>query len=97
AFSAENSTPLKFFEARVRRLAPAVWVCAPISAVVLLMVGLSWPTDAVLRLARTAMFVPFEPWVDSVYWTLGIEIAFYAIVWILLRLGRFHLMEAVAV
>ncbi|RWM27473.1 acyltransferase [Mesorhizobium sp.] len=97
AFSAENSTPLKFFEARVRRLAPAVWVCAPISAIVLLLVGLSWPTDAVVRLARTALFVPFEPWVDSVYWTLGIEIAFYAIVWILLRLGRFDLMEAVAV
>ncbi|ESZ01065.1 hypothetical protein [Mesorhizobium sp. LNHC209A00] len=34
---------------------------------------------------------------DSVYWTLGIEIAFYAIVWILLRLGRFHLMERVAI
>ncbi|RRI01165.1 acyltransferase [Mesorhizobium tamadayense] len=96
AFSAENSTPLKFFEARVRRLAPAVWVCAPISAIVLLMVGLSWPTDAVVRLARTALFVPFEPWVDSVYWTLGIEIAFYAIVWILLRLGRFDLMERAA-
>ncbi|MDG4890233.1 acyltransferase [Mesorhizobium sp. M1A.F.Ca.IN.022.07.1.1] len=97
AFSAENSTPLKFFEARVRRLAPAVWVCAPISAIVLLMVGLSWPTDAVVRLARTALFVPFEPWVDSIYWTLGIEIAFYAIVWTLLRFGRFDLMEAVAV
>ncbi|TIT70941.1 MAG: acyltransferase, partial [Mesorhizobium sp.] len=40
AFSAENSTPLKFFEARVRRLAPAVWVCAPVSAIVLLLVGL---------------------------------------------------------
>src|SRR4051794_242345 len=40
AFSAENSTPLKFFEARFRRLVPAVWVCAPISAIVLLTVGL---------------------------------------------------------
>ena len=97
AFSAENSTPLKFFEARFRRLAPAVWVCAPISAIVLLMVGLSWPTDAVIRLVRTGLFVPFDPWVDSVYWTLGIEIAFYAIVWTLLRLGRFDLMETVAI
>jgi len=97
AFSAENSTPLRFFESRVRRLVPAVWVCAPITAVVLVLVDLSWPTDAVVRLARTALFVPFEPWVDSVYWTLGIEIAFYAIVWILLRLGRFDLMEPVAI
>ena len=97
AFSAENSTPLRFFEARVRRLVPAVWICAPITAMVLLLIGLSWPTDAVVRLARTALFVPFEPWVDSVYWTLGIEIAFYAVVWVLLRLGRFDLMETIAI
>ncbi|MER9933791.1 acyltransferase [Mesorhizobium sp. M0088] len=97
AFSAERSTPLQFFEARVKRLAPAVWICAPVTAVVLLLVGLSWPTDAVIRLLRTGLFVPYAPWVDSVYWTLGIEIAFYAIVWILLSFGRFHLMEIVAV
>ena len=89
AFSAEKSTPLRFFEARVKRLAPAVWVCAPITAAVLLLTDLSWPTDAVIRVVRTALFVPIDPWVDSVYWTLGIEIAFYAIVWVLLRLGSF--------
>jgi peptidoglycan/LPS O-acetylase OafA/YrhL len=97
AFSAENSTALRFFEARVKRLAPAVWICAPITAAVLLLVGLSWPTDAVTRLVRTALFAPYSPWVDSVYWTLGIEIAFYAVVWTLLWLGRFHLMEVVAI
>ncbi|MGY2993379.1 peptidoglycan/LPS O-acetylase OafA/YrhL [Mesorhizobium sp. URHB0026] len=93
----ENSTPLRFFEARVKRLAPAVWICAPTTAALLLLIGLSWPTDAVIRLVRTGLFAPYGPWVDSVYWTLGIEIAFYAIVWILLRLGRFHLMERVAI
>lgn len=97
AFSAEHSTPLRFFEARVKRLLPAVWICAPITAVVLLFVDVSWPTDAVIRLVRTALFVPFNPWVDSVYWTLGIELAFYAVVWTLLRLGRFDLIETVAI
>ena len=97
AFSAERSTPLRFFEARVKRLAPAVWICAPVTALVLLIVGLSWPTDAVIRLVRTGLFAPYAPWVDSVYWTLGIEIAFYAVVWTLLRLGRFHQMEIVAI
>ncbi|MGX9575808.1 hypothetical protein [Mesorhizobium sp. f-mel] len=43
------------------------------------------------------MFAPYSPWVDSVYWTLGIEIAFYAVVWTLLWLGRFHVMEVVAI
>lgn len=97
AFSAEKSTPLRFFEARVKRLAPAVWICAPVTAAVLLILGLSWPTDAVIRLVRTGLFGPYGPWVDSVYWTLGIEIAFYAVVWTLLRLGRFHWMETVAI
>lgn len=68
----------------MRRLAPAVWICGPVTATVLLLVGLSWPTDAVTRLVRTALFAPYSPWVDSVYWTLGIEIAFYAVVWTLL-------------
>ncbi|WP_287205626.1 hypothetical protein [Mesorhizobium sp.] len=81
----------------MRRLAPAVWICAPVTAPVLLAVGLSWPTDAVTRLVRTALFAPYSPWVDSVYWTLGIEIAFYSVVWTLLWLGRFHLMEVVAI
>ncbi|WP_137929203.1 acyltransferase family protein [Mesorhizobium comanense] len=97
AFSAEKSTPLRFFEARIKRLAPAVWICAPVTAALLLAIDLSWPTDALVRLVRTGLFAPYGPWVDSVYWTLGIEIAFYAIVWALLRLGRFDLMETVAI
>lgn len=40
AFSAENSTALRFSEARVR-LAPAVWICAPVTAAVLLLVGVN--------------------------------------------------------
>jgi peptidoglycan/LPS O-acetylase OafA/YrhL len=58
----ENSTPLRFFEARVKRLAPAVWICAPTTAALLLLIGLSWPTDAVIRLVRTGLFAPYGPW-----------------------------------
>jgi len=97
AFSAEYSTPSRFFEARVKRLAPAAWICAPVTIAVLLMAGMSWPTDAAVKLVRTALFVPFGPWADSVYWTLGVEIAFYAIIWTLLMIGRFHLIESVAI
>ncbi|MGY2996979.1 acyltransferase family protein [Mesorhizobium sp. URHB0026] len=96
AFSAENSTPLMFVWARVKRLGPAVWICAPITVIVALCVGTTWPHDAVLKLLRTEVFWPFSPWVDSVYWTLGVEIAFYSIVWALLATGRFYLIETVA-
>ncbi|MER8806590.1 hypothetical protein NKI12_00565 [Mesorhizobium australicum] len=39
----------------------------------MLLIGLSWRTDAVIRLVRTGLLAPYGPWVDSVYRTLGIE------------------------
>lgn len=42
-------------------------------------------------------FVPWEPWVDGVYWTLGIEIAFYSLIWLLIGFGRFMAIRYVAI
>lgn len=96
-FSAEKSTPSLFAAARVKRLVPAVWICAPISAAVLMLLDLSSGWKTAIRLANSMAFYPARPWVDIVYWTLGIEIVFYAIVWLLLATRRFHWLEAVAV
>ena len=35
------------------------------------------------------LFNPFGSWIDGTYWTLGIEIAFYAMVWLLIVARRF--------
>jgi peptidoglycan/LPS O-acetylase OafA/YrhL len=62
----------------------------PISAVV------SWlyATTSVRGIAHgyvdSVLLIPFAPWVDDVYWTLGIEMAFYAMVWAVLALSSFE-------
>ncbi|MCA1512313.1 acyltransferase [Bradyrhizobium yuanmingense] len=96
AFSAQYSTPTKFFEARVKRLVPAVIICAPVTFAVIAFCGIETIQHNLFVLFRTLVFWPFGPWIDSVYWTLGIEIAFYGIIWLLLLLGRFSKIEVVA-
>ncbi len=41
------------------------------------------------------LFVPFGPWIDSVYWTLGVEVAFYSVVFLLLCLKGSKLLAPV--
>jgi len=92
--SAEQATPVQFFNSRVLRLYPAVWICATTTLIVILVSDLhaSWFSYV------TSMFlVPSGPWIDGQYWTLGVEIVFYAIVFLLLRLRQFELVGHVAV
>jgi peptidoglycan/LPS O-acetylase OafA/YrhL len=56
------------------------------------------PADELFRGFRHSMaFLPWEPWIDGTYWTLGIEIAFYAAVLGIIRLGRFALIRHLAI
>jgi peptidoglycan/LPS O-acetylase OafA/YrhL len=97
AFSAGSSTPQKFAIARFRRLVPAVLICAPITAGILFMMDAYSAKSALSLTARTIAFIPVAPWVDSVYWTLGIEIFFYSIVWMLLLVGKIRWLESSAI
>lgn len=87
AYSAESATAFSFFRSRVLRLVPAVWICAPLTALALFSVGM-FPGWRVL--GTTAAFFPSGPWVDGVYWTLAVEIAFYSLVLLTLWLGQFR-------
>jgi len=92
--SAEQATPVQFFNSRVLRLYPAVWICATLTLIVILASGLhaSWFSYV------TSMFLlPSGPWIDGQYWTLGVEIVFYAIVFLLLLFGQFERVGNVAV
>ena len=97
AFSAENSSPRKFAIARFKRLLPAVLICAPITAALLFAMDVYSARSALSLTVRTIAFFPVTPWVDSVYWTLAIEIAFYALVWGLLLAGRIRWLESLAI
>jgi peptidoglycan/LPS O-acetylase OafA/YrhL len=96
ASSAEQHSAAVFARSRVLRLAPAAWLCAPLSALAVLAYALVPPGDLGQRLAHALLFVPVGPWVDEVYWTLGVELVFYALVWTLLLFGRFDGLSGLA-
>ncbi|CAN7552788.1 acyltransferase [Phyllobacterium sp. LjRoot231] len=87
AYSASQSTVSGFILNRFLRLFPVALVCATITFLVSISIALK-PTDALLQdYVRTVLFDPFGPWIDGVYWTLGIEIVFYAVVAICIGVG----------
>lgn len=94
ALTAEHATPRSFIVSRITRLAPAVWICAPLTFFALT-AGLSMPPKT--ELLHSMLFIPWRPWVDGAYWTLGIEIIFYSLVLVLVTLKRFSLVRQLAI
>ncbi|KAA0123784.1 acyltransferase [Methylobacterium sp. P1-11] len=91
AYSAEHATARAFLRSRLLRLVPAVWICATLTVLVSLAVGRMGSSRHLLHAyLDSALFVPVEPWIDGVYWTLGVEIAFYGLVFMLLLCGRYR-------
>src|SRR5262249_4271379 len=84
AYSAHDLTAYKFLRDRIVRLMPAVWIVAPITLATLLLVGSAAPATLAEMFCRSVTLFPFGPWIDVVYWTLPIEILFYASVLALL-------------
>lgn len=93
AYSAENATTTSFVRGRFLRLAPAAWLCATVTLVFLVLLG---KTPSLGAYFHSMAFIPFPPWVDGVYWTLGIEISFYSLILCLLALRAFRRIEWLA-
>jgi peptidoglycan/LPS O-acetylase OafA/YrhL len=72
AFSASQKNAGEFVLSRAARLYPAAWICATIT---LLITG-----AAPLAYVGSLVLSPIGPWVSGVYWTLAVEIAFYALI-----------------
>lgn len=93
ALSTENATSGRFAASRFLRLAPAVWICAPITLVLYWLILPSSLVELLPAFFRTVAFIPVDL-IDGVYWTLGIEVSFYVLVFLILRfrlLKRFEL------
>jgi peptidoglycan/LPS O-acetylase OafA/YrhL len=75
AYSATGRTAEQFVKARAVRLYPSAWICATITAILIF----GAPT-LIEEYLRSVMLIPVGPWIDVVYWTLGVEIAFYSLV-----------------
>ena len=96
AYTASAASPTRFLRSRILRLYPAAWISATLSAAVLLVMYVQ-PFNTLLRpYAASLTLFPFGPWIDSVYWTLGIEMAFYAAMFTLLLRRAFGRVEVFA-
>jgi len=90
AFSAQFSTPGQFARSRFLRLAPTVWVCATITLVATLALSADIDRRLVYNYLATLIVKPVGSHIDVVYWTLTVEIAFYFLVFLVLRFSSFH-------
>lgn len=94
AYSAENASLFSFVHSRALRLLPTVWVCASLSLAAIHMASAGRVSAGAY--GRSLSLWPWGPWVDPSYWTLGVEISFYALVALLIAGGRFVAMRRLA-
>ena len=88
-YSAATSSPYTFLRNRMLRLYPTVWICATLSTITLWGYGMESGRKLIHHYINSVLLLPFGPWVDAVYWTLGIEMSFYALIFGLLVVGAF--------
>jgi peptidoglycan/LPS O-acetylase OafA/YrhL len=79
AFSADGREVGKFLKGRAARLYPAALICSTI-------IFLLFPQSRLTYLRSVVLF-PVGPWIDGVFWTLPIEMAFYLLVAVTLWRG----------
>jgi peptidoglycan/LPS O-acetylase OafA/YrhL len=77
AASATGRDWTDFVRRRALRLYPAAWICGSMTALVCLLTGEPY---MLVRYFKSMALSPTGPWVDEVFWTLGVEIVFYAYV-----------------
>lgn len=97
SYSALSSgvTPARFVRGRVLRLVPVVLVASCVAAAVEILVFGRSPLETATLWVRTVLFWPFAPWLMGQFWTLGIEIMFYALVLGLIMSRRTDLLPKV--
>lgn len=93
AMSASGSTATDFARRRLLRLWPGAIVCASLTALVLLIAGVSWELIAP-RYAASALMILWAKPIDPVYWSLLVEGVFYTLVTLLLAIGRWNAVKA---
>lgn len=82
--------PVDFLISRVTRLYPTYWISLALATLIVVVAGLPVAHDPITVLLNTTMI---QRWllvdnIDSVYWTLAVELQFYALVGVLLWARR---------
>jgi peptidoglycan/LPS O-acetylase OafA/YrhL len=88
-FSAQNRSASQFAVSRLVRLYPAFWIAVLVTTGFALLWGGQLSVTPMQVFANLTMFGPAfgQPYVDGVYWTLRLELSFYALVLAVLLLG----------
>lgn len=83
----------RFVVSRLVRLYPAFWACCTITFVTILAIGASrYSASTIQYLVNMTMlseFVDVES-IDGVYWSLFVELRFYALIAAILLIGKIH-------
>ena len=87
AASVGGAGPRDFVRRRALRLLPGAWVCASLTALALLVGSSVAATTVAARWLNSMLVAPLGEPIDGVYWTLGVEVVFYAVVAALIRAG----------
>lgn len=96
ANSANGATPFAFLRSRLTRLWPAAWICATVTLIVRLWAGESLLPALEVDYLRSMVLWPRGGWIDGVYWSLAVEIGFYAIVFVMLLTANFRRLSLLA-
>lgn len=77
-----------FVSSRISRLYPAYWVCVLLTAAVLLIDGARWfrASDVLVNLTMLQEAFGIQH-IDGVYWTLWVEMRFYALIAVFILVG----------
>ncbi|MCJ2188714.1 acyltransferase [Novosphingobium sp. 2638] len=97
SYTASGATAFKFLSSRIVRLVPAAWICSTITLLVIFYSGDPPVGVALKRWVAALTFFPKPPYIDKVYWTLGLEIFFYFEIFILLAVNKFKYVEWLSV
>jgi len=93
AYTSHGASPLQFFSRRILRLGPALWICASLTAPMLLLAG-EGSVSVLGKYAASMLVLPSVQKMASSYWTLPIETVFYGLIFLLLCYDRFRNIEA---
>lgn len=96
--TASNGSLRKFVISRLVRLYPAFWVCCTITFLVILAIGAPEYSATLgqylVNMTMLSGFMGVES-IDNVYWSLFVELKFYAFIAIVLLLGRIQQIELI--
>ena len=93
SYSAENQSPYDFLVSRFSRIYPTFLILMSLTAVTIaLSSNPRFDVDAQQYVANLFIFslVLGEPFVDGVYWSIVLEVVFYAWIFLIIALGQFQ-------